>query len=169
MANQITGRLVQIGQLVQIPSKSGGQAVTKREFLLDATTHDPYTGERSEYENIVPLEVIGEKCDELNKFKVGDVITVSFALQGRSWTNQTGEQKRMVSVRCYRIEAKKPKHEQQAQQPQPQQPQPQRPAQQPVQQQQGWQPQQPPQWQAPFPTNDDVPFTPHRRGQGSTS
>lgn len=155
MANQITGRLVQIGQPIQIPSKSGGQAVTKREFLLDATTHDPYTGERSEYENILPLEVIGEKCNELNQFKVGDVITVSFALQGRQWTNQTGEQKRMISVRCYKIEAKKTKHEQPAQQPQPQQPQPQRP----IQKQQAWQPQQqPPQWQAPFPTNDDVPF-----------
>lgn len=150
MANQITGRLVQIGQLVQIPSKSGGQPVSKREFLLDATTHDPYTGERSEYENIVPLEVIGEKCNELNQFKVGDVITVSFALQGRQWTNQTGEQKRMISVRCYKIEAKKPKHEQPAQQPQPQQPinNQSHTSQQPI-------PKLQPQ---PYPTNDDLPF-----------
>lgn len=45
-----------IGQTVQIPSKNGGSSFTKREFILDATTYDPYTGERSEYENIIPLE-----------------------------------------------------------------------------------------------------------------
>lgn len=56
MANQITGRIIEIGQTVQIPSKNGGSSFTKREFILDATTYDPYTGERSEYENIIPLE-----------------------------------------------------------------------------------------------------------------
>lgn len=45
MSNQITGRLAAIGQTVQIPSKTGGNPFLKREFLLDATTHDPYTGE----------------------------------------------------------------------------------------------------------------------------
>ena len=57
MANQITGRITEIGQTVQIPSKNGGSSFTKREFILDATTYDPYTGERSEYENIIPLEL----------------------------------------------------------------------------------------------------------------
>ena len=61
MANQITGRIIEIGQTVQIPSKNGGSSFTKREFILDATTYDPYTGERSEYENIIPLEFSGDK------------------------------------------------------------------------------------------------------------
>lgn len=117
MANQITGRLVQIDQAVQIPSKNSGQPFLKREFLLDATTHDPYTGERSQYENILPLEVSGDKCAELDNFKVGDVITVSFALQGREWTNQDGQTKRMVSIRCYKLEARKPAQQQQTVQP----------------------------------------------------
>nr|WP_231501892.1 DUF3127 domain-containing protein [Bacteroides sp. 14(A)] len=64
MANQITGRIIEIGQTVQIPSKNGGTPFTKREFILDATTYDPYTGERSEYENIIPLEFSGDKCAE---------------------------------------------------------------------------------------------------------
>lgn len=113
MANQITGRLVAIGQTVQIPSKAGGTPLIKREFLLDATTYDPYTGERSRYENILPLEVSGDKCTELDRFNVGDVITVSFALQGREWTNQDGQVRRMVSVRCYKLEARKPIQQQQ--------------------------------------------------------
>lgn len=108
MSNQITGRLIEIGQTVQIPSKSGGNPFVKREFLLDATTHDPYTGERSQYENILPLEVSGDKCAELDQFRIGDVITVHFALQGREWTNQDGQVKRMVSIRCYKLEARRP-------------------------------------------------------------
>ena len=106
MANQITGRIIEIGQTVQIPSKNGGSSFIKREFILDATTYDPYTGERSEYENIIPLEFSGDKCAELDRFNQGDVVTVSFVLQGRSWTNQDGEFKRMVSIRCYKIEAR---------------------------------------------------------------
>ena len=106
MANQITGRIIEIGQIVQIPSKSGGSPFTKREFILDATTYDPYTGERSEYENILPLEFSGDKCADLDRFSQGDVVTVSFVLQGRSWTNQVGELKRMASIRCYKIEGR---------------------------------------------------------------
>lgn len=113
MSNQITGRLAAIGQTVQIPSKTGGQPFLKREFLLDATTHDTWTGERSRYENILPLEVSGDKCAELDNFKAGDVITVSFALQGREWTNQDGQVKRMVSIRCYKLEARRPVQPQQ--------------------------------------------------------
>lgn len=107
MSNQITGRLVWVGQTFQIPSKTGGAPFLKREFLLDATTYDPYTGQRNEYENILPLEVSGDKCAELDQFKIGDVITVSFALQGRSWTNQDGELKRMASIRCYKLEVRR--------------------------------------------------------------
>ena len=106
MANQITGRIIQIEQTVQIPSKSGGSSFTKREFILDATTYDPYTGERSEYENVIPLEFSCDKCAELDRYKNGDVVTGSFVLQGRSWTNQDGEFKRMASIRCYKIEAR---------------------------------------------------------------
>lgn len=106
MANQITGRIIEIGQIVQIPSKTGGNSFTKREFILDATTYDPYTGERNEYENIIPLEFSGDKCAELDRFNHGDVVTVSFMIQGRSWTNQDGELKRMASIRCYKIEGR---------------------------------------------------------------
>lgn len=122
MANQITGRLVYIGQPQEIPSKSGGNPFVKREFILDATTYDPYTGERSQYENVLPLEVSGDKCAELDQFRTGDVITVSFALQGREWTNQDGQLKRMVSIRCYKLEARKPVQQQVAQVAQPVQP-----------------------------------------------
>lgn len=108
MPNQVTGRMLAIGQTVQIPSKTGGDPFLKREFLLDATTYDPYTGERSQYENVLPLEVSGDKCAELDHFCIGDVVTVSFALQGRQWQTQDGELKRMTSIRCYKLEGRTP-------------------------------------------------------------
>lgn len=104
MPNQITGRLTEIGQTIQIPSKNGGQPFTKRDFLLDARTYDPYTGELSEYENLLPLELSGERCADLDRYRTGDVVTVSFAMQGRTYTNAAGEMKRILGVRCYRIE-----------------------------------------------------------------
>lgn len=106
MANQVIGRILSISNTVQIQSTKSGSTFTKREFLLDATTYDPYTKERSEYENILSLEFSGDKCTELDRFKAGDVVTVSFVLQGRSWSTQDGELKRMVSIRCYKIEAR---------------------------------------------------------------
>lgn len=106
MTNKVTGRILSISNTVQIQSTKSGSTFTKREFLLDATTYDPYTKERSEYENILPLEFSGDKCTELDRFKTGDVVTVSFVLQGRSWSTQDGELKRMVSIRCYKIEAR---------------------------------------------------------------
>ena len=147
MPNQITGRLVYIGQPQEIPSKSDGNPFVKREFILDATTYDPYTGERSQYENIPPLEVSGDKCAELDNFRIGDVITVSFALQGREWTNQDGQVKRMVSIRCYKLEARKPVQQQQTVQQSTSQPTYQAPSQ-----------QFPPQVDANGNPKDDLPF-----------
>ena len=147
MPNQITGRLVYIGQPQEIPSKSDGNPFVKREFILDTTTYDPYTGERSQYENILPLEVSGDKCAELDNFRIGDVITVSFALQGREWTNQDGQVKRMVSIRCYKLEARKPVQQQQTVQQSTSQPTYQAPSQ-----------QFPPQVDANGNPKDDLPF-----------
>lgn len=151
MSNQITGRMIEKNQTVQIPSKNGGSPFLKREFLLDATTYDTHTGERSEYENILPLEVTGDKCAELDQFQIGDVVTVYFALQGRSWTNQDGKLKRMTSIRCYKLEARRQVH-QQAVQPAVQT------QQQPVNQQTSMPPQFPPEVDANGNPKDDLPF-----------
>ncbi len=103
MANIITGKILGISPVQQLPSKSGGQPFVKREMLLDATTFNPYTGERSEHENILPLEFTGERCADLDRFRPGETVDVSFALQGREWTGRDGQMRRMLSVRCYKI------------------------------------------------------------------
>lgn len=118
MANTITGRIKQIGDTMQIQTKKG-DTFAKRELLLDATSYDPYTGERSEYENIVPLEFSQDKCAELDRFSPGDMVTISFALQGREWTTQDGQVKRIAGIRCYKIELRGQPHQYAPQTPPP--------------------------------------------------
>ena len=146
MPNQVTGRLAAIDCAETITLKNG-TPFQKREFMLNAATYDPHTGQPSQYDNMLRLELTGERCADLDRFRAGDVVTVSFTLQGRSWQGTDGQVRHMVSVRCYKIEP----YRQQA-------PQPAQPAPQPVQPQPAPQPF-PPQVDAEGnPQKDDLPF-----------
>lgn len=105
MANTITGKIHQIGQTVSIPSKNGGQPFLKREIVIDATRFDPYTGERG-YDNYPAFEFGGEKCKDLDGYQVGQVVTISFDLQGGYYKDSTGVEKNFTRVRGYKIEAR---------------------------------------------------------------
>ena len=140
----ITGRIHEIGQTQAIPTKKG-TTITKRDIVLDTTRFDPYTGQRSEYENYPLLEFSGERCKDLDGFKVGDVVTVFFELQGGYFDSQDGTKKNFTKVRGFKIEAR------QSVQPMPQQS---------VQPQAA--PQYAPQYQQPTPPPpgmDDLPFS----------
>ena len=106
---QITGRVIDLSQVTEIPSREAGKpAMKKRELYLDMTMYDPYTGERSERENKPLLEFGGDKVLEklaaLNLQK-DDVVTVSFAIQGTPYKDQqTGKTKVFTAIRCYDIE-----------------------------------------------------------------
>lgn len=126
MALQITGKIKSIGATQVIHSKNGGTPFEKREVVLDTTRFDPYTGERSEYENFPALEFTGEKCKDLEGYQAGQVVTISFELQGNFYKGQDGVEKNITRPRAYKIEARAVA--QQASAPQPQavaQPQPQ--------------------------------------------
>lgn len=139
---QITGRVIALSNVQEIPSSEAGKpAMKKRELYLDMTMYDPYTGERSERENKPLLEFGGDKVIEklgaLNLQK-DDVVTVSFAIQGTPYKDkQTGKNRVFTSIRCYDVEVvRRANQSVQGQQPAPQ-PQPQAaPAPQPVQQSQ---------------------------------
>lgn len=106
---QITGRVIALSNVQEIPSSEPGKpAMKKRELYLDMTMYDPYTGERSERENKPLLEFGGDKVIEklaaLNLQK-DDVVTVSFAIQGTPYKDkQTGKMKVYTGIRCYDIE-----------------------------------------------------------------
>lgn len=124
MALQITGRIKSIGATQSIASKNGGQPFTKREIILDTTRFDPYTGERDKYENYPMFEFGGEKCKDLDGYQAGQVVTISFDLQGSFFKGQDGVEKNFTRVRGYKIELRQVQTAQQqpVAQPAPQQP-----------------------------------------------
>lgn len=161
MANQITGRVFSIGQTQSIQTKSGNP-FTKREIVLDASKYDMYTGEKG-FENYPMFEFIGEKCKDLDGYQVGQVVTISFDLQGGFYDDKDGIKKNITNVRGYKIEARTGVQAQPQQQPQAApQPQYQAAPQQQVQSGIGYQPQpQYPQQQSqtpPPPGMNDLPF-----------
>lgn len=138
MANEITGRIHSISPTQQIASKDGQSVYLKREFVLDCTRHDPWTGEAG-YENLVQMEFTGDKCSLLDAFTAGQVVTVAFAVQGIRY-KKDGRDALFTTLRPYRIEKRQtvPRpQQQQTQQPptarQPQAPQAPQPAAQPYQ------------------------------------
>lgn len=106
MALTITGKVHSVGNTQSIASKNGGQPFLKREIVLDATRFDPYTGERDKFENFPQFDFSGEKCSELDKCKVGDVVTISFTLQGSFYKGQDGIERNFTRIRGYEIEVK---------------------------------------------------------------
>ena len=122
---QITGRVIALSAVQEIPSREAGKpAMKKRELYLDMTMYDPYTGERSDRENKPLLEFGGDKVLEklaaLNLQK-DDVVTVSFAIQGTPYKDQqTGKMKVFTAIRCYDIDVVRKAGQQQVQQAQQQ-------------------------------------------------
>ena len=124
MANQITGRVFSIGQTQSIQTKSGNP-FTKREIVLDASKYDIYTGEKG-FENYPMFEFTGEKCKDLDGYQEGQVVTVSFELQGGFYKGQDGIEKNITRARAFKIEARGAAHQLSAsKQPTVAQPQPQ--------------------------------------------
>lgn len=120
MANQITGKVLYIYPQQEIPSKDGSKIFTKRSIVLDCTRYDPYTGERG-IENTPEFEFFGDRCAELDNFQLGQIVTISFDVQGSRYKNKDGKEQIFTRVQPYRIELRQ---NQSVQQPasQPQQP-----------------------------------------------
>lgn len=107
--NQVIGRVIAVSPITEVPSKEQGKApIKKRELYLDCTTYDPYTGERSQYENKPLLEFGGDKLvDKLGalNLEAGDVVAVSFFIQGTPYKDaQTGKTKVFTAIRTTDIE-----------------------------------------------------------------
>lgn len=117
MANTIIGKVLVIGRTEEIPSKNGGQPFLKRTLVLDCSRYDQYTGQK--FENYPQLEFASKNTSILDNFNVGDVVEVSFALQGRSY-EKDGVQKYFTSIVGYKVE---PYNTQQSQKNAPQAPQ----------------------------------------------
>lgn len=105
MANTKSGVVLAVGQPQQLTSK-GGKVFTKRSLYLDCTTFDPYTGQRSQYENKILFDFMESKTSLLDNIQVGQIVTVSFDLQGSELREQDGRVKYFIHVRPFKVEVK---------------------------------------------------------------
>ena len=119
MANTMTGRVLLIGNVEEIPSKSGGEPFKKRVVVLNCT-HSNF-GEV--YENYPSFEFSGKHVDDPADFAVGEIVTISFALQGTKYQKSANDPvKYFNTISGYKIEKYQGggQTQQQAPPPQPQ-------------------------------------------------
>ncbi|MEM1002294.1 MAG: DUF3127 domain-containing protein [Bacteroidota bacterium] len=89
----IKGRIIEISDTQQISN-----TFKKREFVIEYT-------DNPQYPEFIKFELIQDKCDLLNNYKVGDELDVHFNLKGRKWTDPKGEVKYFNSLQAWRLEA----------------------------------------------------------------
>ena len=105
MANTIIGAIASIGPTQSLIAKNGN-AFQKRDLVINVRRFDPNTGEPvTDWENTPKLSFIGEKCRDLDRFQVGQMVVISFDLQGRKYTTANGETDIITEARPYKIEA----------------------------------------------------------------
>lgn len=100
MAFQISGIIQQIGNTESIPYQD--KVFKKRELVLDCSYRNQFTGQ-VERANFPKFEFTGIHVDDLNAYNIGDIVTVSFTLNG-SRSERDGQVRYFTNVQGYRIE-----------------------------------------------------------------
>lgn len=101
MANTIIGRILSVSQAVNV-SKTA-TPLMKRELVLDASRYDEFTGEKRE--NYPSITFVSKNCSKLDGLRTGELVEVSFVLQGRSYTKD-GQTKYFTDIIGYKVEPK---------------------------------------------------------------
>ena len=106
MANTIIGQIASIGPTQSLVAKNSGNSFQKRDIVINVRRFDPNTGEPvTDWENTPKLSFMGDKCRDLDRFQVGQMVVISFDLQGRKYTTANGETDIITEARPYKIEA----------------------------------------------------------------
>lgn len=87
----IKGKVHEIGETQQVTD-----SLKKRELILEYV-------ENPQYPEYIKFESIQERCELLDKVKVGDDIEIFFNMKGRPWTDKTGKKSYFNSLHLWRI------------------------------------------------------------------
>ena len=109
MAFQISGIIQHIGNTESIPYQD--KVFKKRELVLDCSYRNQFTGQ-IEIANYPKFEFTGNHVDDLNGFNMGDIVTVSFSLNG-SRSEKDGQVRYFTNVQGYKIEKYQSRYNQQ--------------------------------------------------------
>jgi len=86
----LNGKLIMIGNTQSF----GNNGFTKREVVIET---------KEEYPQKILIEFIKDKCEILDKFSLGDQVSIDINLRGREWVNKDGETKYFNSLQGWRI------------------------------------------------------------------
>lgn len=100
MAFQISGIIQQIGNTESIPYQD--KVFKKRELVLDCSYRNQFTGQ-VERANSPKFEFTGIHVDDLDAYDIGDIVTVSFVLNGCR-SERDGQVRYFTNVQGYKIE-----------------------------------------------------------------
>lgn len=102
MAYKISGRVLQIGPLQNLASKSGNTYM-KQDIIITVRKYDPYTGEPTDDTGNTPkFSFIGERCKLLENLKAGDVVIIHFDISGRAY-DKDGRTEYFTEVRPFNL------------------------------------------------------------------
>lgn len=108
MANTITGRILKVGKTVNV---SKNNEFLKRELVLDCSRYDEYTGEKRE--NYVSFSFTQKRCAELDGLSEGELVEVSFILNGRKY-EKDGQTRYINDIVGYKVDRKESRQTAQA-------------------------------------------------------
>jgi hypothetical protein len=92
MGFETTGRIHQQSATQQVTER-----FRKREFVVELA-------DNPRFPQFVLFQLTGDRCEDLDKFKVGDEVRVEFSLRGREWKSPQGEVKYFNSLDVWSIE-----------------------------------------------------------------
>jgi single-stranded DNA-binding protein len=92
MGIEATGKLHTIFDTKQVSER-----FTKREFVLELT-------DNPKYPQVVLFQLTGDRCAQLDEFRVGDSVRIDFSLRGREWRSPQGEVKYFNSLDVWKVE-----------------------------------------------------------------
>lgn len=92
MGIEITGKILSIFETKQISDK-----FTKREFVVELL-------DNPKYPQPVLFQMTGDRCAQLDDFRVGDGVRLDFSLRGREWKSRDGEIKFFNSLDVWKVE-----------------------------------------------------------------
>lgn len=87
----LKGKLVEIDATQQVSDK-----FKKRAFVVEH-------GDNPQYMEQSQLEFIQDKCDLLDKYKVGDDVDVEFNLKGRAFVDKSGTKRYFNTLQAWKI------------------------------------------------------------------
>jgi len=92
MGMEVSGKLHTVYETKQITER-----FQKREFVMEVN-------DNPKYPQTVLFQLTGDRCENLDSFKVGDEVRVEFSLRGREWTSPKGETKYFNSLDVWTIQ-----------------------------------------------------------------